>query len=89
MILFKEEPNGTGLYCLKDVKTGFINPFMQPSEAVAIRSIKGALMNPDDEICKFPEDFELWRLGYFNKKTGELTPELTHIANCSDLITRK
>lgn len=88
MKLFKEE-NGVGIYCLKDTKTGFINPFLQPSEAVAIRSIKGALMNEHDEICKFPEDFELWKIGSFNKKTGAIEPCMEHIANCIDLVTRK
>lgn len=89
MNFFKEEPNGTGLYCLKDTKTGFINPFLQPSEAVATRTIAGILKENLDEICKFPEDYELWKVGYFNKKTGAIEPCMEHIANCIDLVPRK
>lgn len=63
------------IYCIKDVKGGFINPFTMANDQLAERAFKGAFMNNDEPMTQFPEDYELWKLGEFDDRTGAITPK--------------
>lgn len=65
-----------GIFCVKDSKVGFATPFVFPSDAVAIRSfaISVAQAEAHSEIGLYPQDFEFYKIGYFDTDTGIIEP---------------
>jgi len=62
-------------YAILDLKGGFYSsPFFMHTDAIAIRSFSDALADPQVEMAKHPEDYQLWRLGDFDDNAGTLTP---------------
>lgn len=73
--------------------------FQVRTEAQAIRALKQAVQNPQEEIAKHPEDYELHVIGYFDDSTGLLerldTPncialahKLTYVQEQHDRLSR-
>lgn len=61
--------------CVYDVQLGaFLRPFCAPSTGVAIRSFVDALQDPQSEMAKHPNDYELHQLAVFDDHEGEFTP---------------
>ena len=74
------------LYSIKDVKAAsFDRPFPMPNDNVAIRSVKTLVNEPSQDLCKYPEDFELWYLGELDQATGLLIPGANFLINCIEL----
>lgn len=76
------------IYAIKDTKVGeFQNPFYQRSKGEAIRSVTAAVndLRPDNHYAKFANDYELWKLGEFDAKTGQISSNIEHVVNCCDL----
>lgn len=64
------------IYCIKDTKAGYMNPFYLQNDEIAIRSFKKAANDvQSNAINDFPEDKELWYLGEFDERTGIITGE--------------
>lgn len=61
----------TNMYCVFDSKAAVYGvPFFMVNDAMAIRSF-GDLANDDRTLVgKHPEDFTLYRVGYFDDSTG-------------------
>lgn len=71
-----------GLYSLKDVKLGkFAQPFVAPNDELAKRCLAGAMLDDKNAICQFAEDFQLFKLGNYDEKTGELISNVVFLAN--------
>jgi len=49
-------------------------PILLENDAVAIRSIRNELMNPNSQISLSPEDFSIICIGYYDDKIGEIIP---------------
>lgn len=61
-------------FTVHDVAAGVFNkPFYEDSIGLAMRGFKTMIDEPTSQICKFPEDFELYYLGTFNQATAEHT----------------
>lgn len=61
------------VYSVRDEKTGiFFQPFFEAHDVVAIRIFKGALRSKDNMLADFPEDYALYRIGYWDDKIGEV-----------------
>ena len=45
-------------------------PFVMTNEAVAIRQFKSLINNPDTMPGKYPDDYILFRIGYFDSESG-------------------
>lgn len=60
------------IYVIKDQKAGFMNPFLQPNELVAIRNFSQTCKDESTNLAKYPEDYSLWEIGEFNHDTGEI-----------------
>lgn len=59
------------IYCIKDTKAGFMNPFYLQNDDIAIRSFKKAANETQpNAVNDFVEDKELWYLGEFDERTG-------------------
>lgn len=39
-----------------------------------MRSLSRAMNSPENPVAEFAEDFELYRVGFFNNESGEITP---------------
>lgn len=65
----------------------FLTPFFVPTVAVGVRSFTEAANNPQQQVCKFPEDFSLFLLGTFSDEDGHfnLTAQPTHVAEAINL----
>lgn len=69
------------IFAIKDVKVGFMSPFIRQNKELAIRDFKDALgdSNPNNILKSHPEDFELWKIGTYNLETGIIVSELEHL----------
>lgn len=65
----------------------YMRPFTTPHRNAALRSFTDEANREDSEICKHPEDYDLYQVGEFDENTGQITgldrPEL--IARGQDL----
>ena len=50
-------------------------PFSAPNDAVAEREFATLVKDPNTAFGQWPEDYALWRVGTFDRKTGTLVPE--------------
>ena len=79
------------LYALKDCKIGFRNPFNMPNDESAKRIIRIAVNNKIDEnnneIRKFADDIELWKVGEYDDQTGEIKSTIKFLARAIDYKT--
>lgn len=74
------------IYAIKDTKVGFMQPFYQANNAVAIRSFTNAVnAEQTNNINQNLDDMELWHLGEFNDDTGEIKGELTFLCKAVDV----
>lgn len=63
-----------GLYSVKDNKVGvFQKPFTCRNDAEASRTLHSACQDPEIQLSRYPEDFDLYFLGTYNEYTGKLT----------------
>lgn len=60
------------MYCMKDKKTGFLQPHLDSNHKAAKRAFQlGLATAKGDSIMGFcPEDFELYYLGEFDNESG-------------------
>lgn len=74
----------TNIYAFRDTKIGFMQPFLQQNEAVAMRTLKMAVNDEHSQIRNMAEDIQLYQLGTYDDDTGEIVPEVKFIANAID-----
>lgn len=61
------------VFSIRDLNSGFNQPFCETNERVAKRSFAYAVNNSD--LPGFaPGDFDLYRLGWFDTDNGSITP---------------
>lgn len=61
------------IYCIKDTKAGFMNPFYLQNDEIATRTFKKAANDKQpNAVNDFPEDKELYCLGEFDERTGTI-----------------
>ncbi len=63
-----------GIYCVRDVKSGFQTPTAQVNDAVAIRGFSSAVINSDSVLFTHASDFALYKVAEFDADTGRITP---------------
>lgn len=63
-----------GIYCVRDVKSGFQTPSAQVNDAVAVRGFASAVINSDSVLFTHAADFALYKVGEFDSDTGRITP---------------
>lgn len=61
------------LYALRDIKTGaFDRPVMVSVQIEIERMLVEVVNDPRNQLAKYPEDFELYYLGEYDKQCGRL-----------------
>lgn len=59
-----------GVYSIRDAKVGFTQLVLEQSDQTAIRNFAYAMRRPDTVYQEFTQDFDLYRLGYFDTESG-------------------
>ena len=63
---------------VRDAKSeSFARPLFVQTKGIAIRSFEDEVNRVDESnmLNKYPEDFQLYSLGYYDDTTGTITPE--------------
>lgn len=63
-----------GLYAIRDVKTGFMSPVLEPNSDSAVRNFVHSIGVSDGILHSFAHDFSLHQLGTFDSDSGLITP---------------
>lgn len=71
----------------------FFRPVFAPTIGVAVRSFQDEInrQDPNNELAKHPEDYDLYQLGTFDEETGRFYQEEGHpkqLAIGKNMITR-
>lgn len=65
------------VFCIRDVKCGFLQPTVEVNVGVAIRNFEHAILcNEDSLFFSHPEDYSLFLLGTFDTNNGMITPKM-------------
>lgn len=63
-----------GLYCMRDIKTGFMTPVMESNDEAAQRNFYHTIWNSEGILFSFAQDFTLYKVGSFDAETGAVLP---------------
>lgn len=83
------ETKKLNLYGVKDLKVGFIEVMLGTTDGAMIRQLQQALTNKNTLIGQFPQDYELWKIGTIDEKTGKGAGEPKLIISAGDLVEPK
>lgn len=61
-----------GLYSIQDVKTGFMSPVCDVSDAAAARNFESTLAQAKGVYGTHASDFRLFRVAQFDIETGDI-----------------
>lgn len=64
------------IYRIRDLKQQlFLGLWAERTDQSAMRAFQSSLTDPQNPGHKWPEDYELYRVGTESDETGEITPE--------------
>ena len=67
------------MFTVKDTKGEiFLSPFFLNATGLACRSFAETANDPQSMICRYPDDYTLFEIGYFDDQTGEVVNEDPH-----------
>ena len=72
------------LYSVKDIKGIYMDIFPMVNDEVAKRTFADALNDKNSIIAKHPTDMELYRIGTWDDRKGEITPDKEYLCNGND-----
>lgn len=61
------------IYAIKDTKVGYGQPFYLHNDQEAERAFRGLVKEPESNIGKWPQDYELWNIGQWDDELGVIT----------------
>jgi hypothetical protein len=75
------------IYAIRDTKANaYLKPLFVPNEAMVTRSIKNILDDPDHDLAKNPEDYQLYHLGTYDDVLGTINGvPAVHVLNVIQL----
>lgn len=63
-----------GVYSMRDVKTGFMSPVVEPNDDAAARNFYHSVSVSEGILFTYASDFDLYKLGTFDSDSGLLSP---------------
>lgn len=63
-----------GVYCIRDIKAGWLTPSVDQNDACAARNFVHAMKNTSSLLYTHPRDFDLFKIGEFDTEKGEMFP---------------
>ena len=73
------------VYAIKDTKVGFMQPFVQSNDAVAVREFTNIVNVGNNLVSANYQDMELYSLGTYNQDNGEIVPSVDFIVKGADV----
>lgn len=73
------------MYAFRDIKTGYMEPFLQLNDQIALRTFTATLRNTRNIMREYKEDIELWCVAEFNEELGEVLPEKRYLIGGKDI----
>lgn len=80
------------IYSIWDQKGEIFNtPFYQRTHGEAERSFKQVVNDEKSNLCRYPEDYDLYYLGEYDDQTGKMMPKETpqHMIKATQLKGEK
>lgn len=74
-----------GIYAIKDVKVGFMQPFIQVNDAVAVREFRNIVNTHSSMVSANHTDMELYKLGTYNQDTGSIESNVSFLIKGVDV----
>lgn len=77
------------IFAVRDAKSEVFNkPFFSLTHGQAERDFKTAVNDPQTQLNKYPEDYDLWFVGEYDDTTGKLIPSDTpqHVVKAIQLV---
>lgn len=66
-----------GVYCIRDLKSGWLSPTVDINDQVAIRNFVYAVQH-NELFSDFANDYSLYKIGDFDTETGDIV-NLPHV----------
>lgn len=66
-----------GVYCIRDLKSGWLSPTVDINDQVAIRNFAYAVQH-NDLFSAFANDYSLYKIGDFDTDSGDIV-NLPHV----------
>lgn len=61
------------IFTIRDAKANSYGiPFYSPTPGTAERQVRELTNDPQSLVCKYPEDYDLYKIGSFNQLTGQI-----------------
>lgn len=73
------------IYAIKDTKVGFMQPFVQVNDAVAVREFGNLINSGSSVVSQNFEDMELYCLGSYSQDTGTIESDVQYILKGVDV----
>ncbi len=69
-----------GVFSVYDKKAeGYLSPFVFPAVGQAVRAFTNIVNDDRTDMYKWPEDFDLYQLGYMDVGSGQFTNDATFL----------
>jgi len=79
----------TGIYAIMDRQmNAFMAPAAIPTDGMAIRQFIDKI-NGQNPMSQHPDDYSLWRLGYFDDQTGEMINEKEKLGEAANFVKKQ
>lgn len=73
------------MYAFKDIKVGYMEPFLQQNDQVAVRTFTATIKNQKNIMSAYKEDIELWCIAEFDETTGDIFAEKRYMIGGKDI----
>lgn len=73
------------IYAIKDTKVGFMQPFCQVNDSVAIREFGNLINTGSSVVSQNYEDMELYSLGTYSQDTGSIESDVQYLVKGVDV----
>ena len=74
-----------GIYAIKDTKVGFMQPFIQVNDAVAVREFTNIVNSGSSVVSANYSDMELYKLGSYNQDNGAIVSDVSFVIKGADV----
>lgn len=73
------------VYAIKDTKVGFMQPFCQVNDSVAVREFGNLINTGSSVVSQNYEDMELYSLGSYSQETGVIESDVQYLVKGVDV----
>lgn len=76
------------LYVIKDLKSGFLEPFAHVNDGTATRFFADLVNTPNGPINLHPDDYELYRCAHYDSNSFNFTDDFEFICGGASCLSK-